>query len=103
MQPEFSCISYATSSHREIGKIITFAQFEEVDLVENERNAEKDESILFSIDELSIDDEYDDGYISTNSLEDIRDGGQIHPYINSIDARFKHVTVFIIYKKMNRK
>ena len=39
MRPEVSYIPYATSSHEKNGKIVTFTQFEEGDLVENERNA----------------------------------------------------------------
>ena len=40
MRPEVSYILYATSSHEKTGNIITFAQFEEGNLVENEHNAE---------------------------------------------------------------
>ena len=46
MQPSVSYIPCATSSHEQNGNIISFAQFEEVNLVENEHNAEEDESIL---------------------------------------------------------
>ena len=35
MQPLVSYIPYTTSSHEQNGDIITFAQFEEVNLVEN--------------------------------------------------------------------
>ena len=35
LQPEFSYIPYATSSHEQTGNIITFAQFKNVNLVEN--------------------------------------------------------------------
>ena len=40
-------------------------------LAENEWNAEEDESIFPSTDELSTENDSDDGYISTNVLEDI--------------------------------
>ena len=38
-------ILYATSSHEQIVNIINYAQFEEGDLVENECNAEEEDSI----------------------------------------------------------
>ena len=38
MRPEVPYIPYATSSHKQTRDIITFAQFEEGDLVENKRN-----------------------------------------------------------------
>ena len=43
---------------------------------------------MTSIDESSTDNESDDIYISTNALEDIWDGSQIHPIINARDSRF---------------
>ena len=54
-QPVVSHILYATSSHEKTGDIITFEQFEEGNLVENERKVAEDESILASIDESSTD------------------------------------------------
>ena len=57
---------------------MTFEQFEEGNLVENECNVEEDESILASIDELYTDDDYDDGYISMNALKEIWYRSQIH-------------------------
>ena len=50
-RPAVSYIPYATLSHEQTGNIITFAQFEKVDLVGNESNVAKDESIVDSIDE----------------------------------------------------
>ena len=58
-------------------------------LAENEWNAEEDESIFPSTDELSTENDSDDGYISTNVLEDIWDENQIHPEINARDDRLK--------------
>ena len=58
MLPSVLYIPYAKSSHEHTGDIITFAQFEDGDLVENGCNAEEDESIPYSIDELSTDDIY---------------------------------------------
>ena len=46
MHPALSYIPYGTSSHEQTGNIITFAQLEEGNLVENERNVAEDESFL---------------------------------------------------------
>ena len=43
MRPEVSYIMYAISSHEQTGDIITFANFEDWGLVENELNADEDE------------------------------------------------------------
>ena len=59
---------------------------------------EEYESISSSIDELYIEDDFGDGYIITNNLEDIWYGSQIHPDINARDARLKNVTVLKKYK-----
>ena len=79
MQLEELYISYDTSSYEQNGNIIYFKRFEEGNLVENERNVEEDKSILDSIDESYKENDSDDGYISTNTLEDIQDRSQIHP------------------------
>ena len=42
MQPTVSYILHAKLSHEQTGKIITFPQFEEVNLVENEHNVEEE-------------------------------------------------------------
>ena len=70
MHPAVSYIPYGTSSHEQTGNIITFAQFEERNSVENKHNAEEDESILDSIDESSTENDSDKGYISTSALKD---------------------------------
>ena len=44
---------------------------------------------MSSIDELSTDDDTDDGYISKNVPKDILDGSKIHPDNNERDARLK--------------
>ena len=80
---------YATSSHEQNGNIITFAQFEEGDLLENKHIAEEDKSILDSIDGLSTDNDSEEGSISTDALGDIWDGSQIHPKINTRYDKFK--------------
>ena len=89
MQPAVSYITYVTSLHEQTGKIITFAHFEEGNLVKNERNAEEGESIQTSIDELSTDDDYDDRSMITNGLEYNNNGSQIHSEIIARDAILK--------------
>ena len=61
------------------GKIVTFAQFEEGYLVENECNAEEDESILDSIYKSYTDNYSNEISIITNAIEGIWNISQIHP------------------------
>ena len=63
-----SYITYTASSHEQTGNIITFAIFEEINLVLNKHNSEEYESMSSSIDDLSTYNDYDDGYMSTNAL-----------------------------------
>ena len=63
-QPEVSYIPYATSYHEQTVEIITFAQFEENNLVGNKRNVSEDESILDSIDDSSTDHQSQRGFRS---------------------------------------
>ena len=79
MRLVFLYIPYDTSYHEQTSKVITFGQSEEGHLVENKHNAEEDESIFSSIDDLFTDNDSDDRSISTNHLEDIQYGSQIHP------------------------
>ena len=87
MRQSVSYIRYATSSHEKTGNIIAFAQFEEGGLVWNECIVVEEKLILASVDELSIDFDSDNWSISTKSLNDIRDGKYVHPYINARDAQ----------------
>ena len=80
---------YGTLSHEKTDSIITFAQFKEGDLVENECNAEEYEWILASIDELSTENDYDNESISENYFEDIWGGSKIHLEPNARDSRLK--------------
>ena len=82
---------YATSSKEQTGDVITFAQFEEGDLLsetcnDTERVDESDsESIMISekdMENLGETEKFDDDLISTETLHDIRDGNQTHPKIN---------------------
>ena len=74
--------SVRASSNKQTGDLITFAQFEEGNLIENECNAEEEKSI-------SDYDDSDGESKSTNIIKDIRDGSQIHPKIGAREARFK--------------
>ena len=70
-QPAVSHIPHAASSHEQTVNIITFAEFQEGGLLENERNVSEDESILASIDESSIENDSNHGSISTKALKEI--------------------------------
>ena len=48
---------------------------------------------MSSVNESYTDDDSDDGYLNTDTLEDIRNGSQIHPYITSRDTRLKYMTI----------
>ena len=65
-------------SQGKTGDIITFAQFEERNLLINYQNLVDQKSISDSINESSTEDNSDDESISTNSLEDNWDGKHLH-------------------------
>ena len=105
MRPSVSYIPCATSSKGKTGDVITFSQFEESNLLyETSEYIESDDKIgdkfddnsnippLLSLEEtdaLDSGDESDDKPISTEMLEEICDGSQSHPDVNSRDARYK--------------
>ena len=83
---------------RKTGDVITFAQFEEENILTETRNdaesGEKsdNESIMMSeqdMENLYSSDESDHDLISTEMLQDIRDGSQTHPNVNRREARYK--------------
>ena len=87
---------YATSSKEQAVDVITFAQFEEGNLVTETRNDTESgdeydsKSIMMSKKDMENIDEtekFDDDLISTETLHDIRDGNQTHPKINKREAR----------------
>ena len=89
---------YATSLREQTGDVITFAQFEEGNkLNETCHNAESgeecdNESIMMSkqdMENINSGDGSDHDLISTEMLEDIRDGSHTHPNVNRIEARYK--------------
>ena len=95
MRPAVTYTPYATSSREQTGDVITFAQFEEGNLLSETRNDtesgdESDsESIMISekdMESLDETEKFDDDLISTETLHDIRDGNQTHPKINKREA-----------------
>ena len=98
MSPAVTYTPYATSSIEQTGDVITFAQFEEGNiLTETRNNAEScdkpdNESIIMSeqdMENLDSNENSDHDIISTEMLEDIRDGIQTHPNVNKREARYK--------------
>ena len=82
---------YATSSKEQTVNVITFAQFEEGNILTETRNDEEsgDESdneyimmIEQDMENLDYNENSDHDIISTDMLEDIRDGNQTHPTVN---------------------
>ena len=91
MLPEVTYTPCATSSKEKAGNIITFTQFEEGNILTKNRNdAESsdeydNESIMMSeqdMDSMTSGDESDHDLISTEMLEDMRDGSPTHPNVN---------------------
>ena len=89
---------YATSSKEQTGGVITFAQFEEGNiLTETRNNAEisdksDSESLMMNeqdMENLNSNEKSDHNIISTAMLEDIRDGSQTHPAVNKRETRYE--------------
>ena len=81
-----------------IGDVITFAQFEEGNLLTETRNdtesGDKSDSKSFMVSEQYMEninekENFDEDHISTETLHDIRDGNQTHPNIDKREARLK--------------
>ena len=96
MHPAVTYTPYATSSKEQTGDVITFAQFEEGDLLSEPRNdtesgdASDSESIVMSerdMENIDEEEKFDDDLISKETLQDIRDGNRTHPEINKREAR----------------
>ena len=96
--PTVTYTPYATSYVEQTGNLITFAQFEEGNLLTETRNdtesgdESNSESIMMSEQDMENIDEkenFDDNYISTETLHDIRDGNQTHMNIDKREARLK--------------
>ena len=89
---------YATSLREQTGNVITFAQFEEENiLTETRSDAESgdesdSESLMMNeqdMDNLDSNEKSDHDLISTEMLEDICDGSQTHPTVNKGEARYE--------------
>ena len=89
---------YATSSKEQTDNVITFAQFDEENiLTETSNDAETcdksdNEFIMMreqDMDNLDSNEKSDHDLISTEMLEDIRDGSQTHPNVNKSKERYK--------------
>ena len=89
---------YDTSSKEQTGNIITFTQFEEGNIFTETRNDAESgdesnrESLMMSEQDMENPDsneQSDHDLISTEMLEDIRDGIQTHPNVNKREARYK--------------
>ena len=92
---------YATSSKEQTGGVITFAHFEEANILTKTCNDTErgDKSISESLmmkeqDMENIDKkgEFDDNHISTETLHEICDGNQTHPNVD----KGKHVVKYVI-------
>ena len=91
MRPAVTYTPYATSSKEQTGGVITFAQFEEGNiLTKNPNDAESgdesnNKSIMMSekfMDAINSGDDLDHDLISIEMLEDICDVIQTHPDVN---------------------
>ena len=98
MRPAVTYTPYATSLKEQTGDVITFAQFEEGNILTETRNdAESgdesdNESIMMSkqdMENLNSGDVSDHDLISTDMLQDIHDGSQAHPNVNKRESRYK--------------
>ena len=95
---EVTYTPYVTSSREQTGDVITFAHFEEGNILTETRNDSEisdesdNESIMMSeqdMENLYSSDETDHDLKSTEMLEDIRDVSQTHPNVNKREARYK--------------
>ena len=98
VHPAVTYTLYAMSSKEQTGDVITFAQFEEGNMLTETRNdaesgdESNNESIMMSeqdMDAINSSDESDHDFISMEMLEYIRDEGQTHPNVNRREARYK--------------
>ena len=98
MRPEVTYTPYATSLKEQTGDVVTFAHFEEGDLLTETRNdAEScDESNRKSLmmnkqdmENLDSNKNSDDYHISTETLHDICGGIQTHPNVDKLETRRK--------------
>ena len=98
MRPEVPYTPYVTSLREQTGDVITFAQFEEGNiLTETHNDAESGDksdskSLMMNkqeMENLDSNEKSNRGLISTETLEDISDGSQTHPTVNKTEARYE--------------
>ena len=98
MRPTVMYAPYATSSREQTGIIITFAQFEEGNIITKTCNDAEigdksdNESIMMNEQDMyamTSSDESDHDLISTEMLEYICDGSQTHPNFNRRETCYK--------------
>ena len=96
MRPTVTYTLYNMSSKEQTGDVITFAQFEEGNLLSETRNdtesGDESDSELITISEKDMEnieetERFDDDLISTETLHVICDGNRTHPKINKREAR----------------
>ena len=89
---------YATSSKEQTGDVIKFTYFEEGNILTETRNdvescdESDNKSIMMSkqdMENLDSNEESDHDLISTEMLQDIRNGSQTHPTVNKRESRYK--------------
>ena len=98
MRPTVTYTPYATSLKEQTGDVITFTQFEDVNLsIETRIDAKSgdksdNEYIMMNgqdMKNLDSNEKSDPDLISTEMLEDIRDGSQTHQSVNKREAHYK--------------
>ena len=101
MRPAVTYTPCATSLGGQTGNIITFAQFEEGNIITKtcsnaESSDESDDNSIIppllseeEIDVMDSGDESEYDLISTEMLENIHDGSQSHPNVNRREAHYK--------------
>ena len=106
MRPAVTYTPYATSSKEQTGDVITFAQFEEGNLLSETRNDTESgdkfdsDSIVISEKDMENLDEiekFDDDLKSTKTLHAIRDGNQTHPKNKVVIELFCFFEIFHIF------
>ena len=98
MRPSGTYTPYATSSREQNGDVITFAQFEEGNILteicnDAESGDESDSESLMMSEQYTenIDSNYESDHdlISTEMLHDIHGGNHTHPNVNKREVRCK--------------
>ena len=96
MRPAVTYTPCATSSKEKTGDVIMSAQFEEGNFLTETCNdiesgdESNNESLMMNgqdMENLDEKEKFDDDHISTETLEDIRDGNQTHPNVDKREAR----------------